>query len=95
MFGITVDSDENVGRLRDYIKKKNTKHTILWDGEEEAHTLYDVSGIPATYVIDKQGRIMRWPAEDGTGIGDEVHLGFGPGQEKVIEAMVKKALAEK
>ena len=69
----------------DYMKVKRfvepqISYTVLLDGGTQAQG-YDVSGIPCTYYIDKEG-IIRYRS-----------VGFGPGDEVQIEEKIKKLLA--
>ena len=70
----------------DYMKVKHfaesrISYTVLLDGGTQAQG-YDVSGIPATYYIDREGIIQHHS------------VGFGPGDEVRIEENIKKLLAE-
>ena len=56
-------------------------YTVLLDGGTQAQA-YDVSGIPCTYYIDKEG-IIRHRS-----------VGFGPGDEVRIEEKIKELLAD-
>lgn len=82
-------------RVRDYVAKREGKHTILWDELEEAGTWFDVTAIPVTVLIDKQGRVAEWHEKDDDGKPAFRHDGFKRGDEKVIEARIKELLAEK
>lgn len=70
----------------DYIKVKRfaeprISYTVLLDGSTQAQG-YDVSGIPCTYYIDRAG-IIRHRS-----------VGFGPGDEVMIEEKIKALLAD-
>ena len=101
VLGITADPEEQLDRVRSHVAKKDAKHVILWDrnvwddDEDSASDAYDVSGIPATFIIDRKGGIVRWPGEEGDPIGENAHIGFARGDEKLLEKLVKTALAEK
>ena len=69
----------------DYMKVKRfaeprMTYTVLLDGQTQAQA-YDVSGIPCTYYIDRKGIIQHRS------------VGFGPGDEVMIEEKIKKLLA--
>ncbi len=95
VLGITADLEEDMPRVREFVKKREAKHAILWDELDEAATFYDVEAIPVTILIDKQGRIAEWheTGEDGTPLMR--HDGFRRGDEKLMEARIKELLAEK
>ena len=68
----------------DYMKVKHfaeprMSYTVLLDGQTQAQA-YDVSGIPCTYYIDREG-LIRYR-----------NVGFGPGDEVVIEEKIQKLL---
>ena len=70
----------------DYMKVKRfaepqISYTVLLDGGTQAQG-YDVSGIPCTYYIDKEG-IIQYRS-----------VGFGPGDEVLIEEKIKNLLAD-
>ena len=70
----------------DYMKVKRfavprISYTVLLDGSTQAQK-YDVSGIPCTYYIDREG-IVRHRS-----------VGFGPGDEALIEQKIKELLAD-
>ena len=70
----------------DYMKVKRfaeplISYTVLLDGGTQVQA-YDVSGIPYTYYIDREG-IIRHRS-----------VGFGPGDEVRIEENIKKLLAD-
>ena len=70
----------------DYMKVKHfaeprISYTVLLDGGTQAQG-YDVSGIPCTYYIDREGVVQHRS------------VGFGPGDEVLIEEKIKKLLAD-
>lgn len=70
----------------DYMKVKRfavprISYTVLLDGGTQARG-YDVSGIPCTYYIDRQGVIRHRS------------VGFAPGGETLIEEKIKELLAD-
>lgn len=70
----------------DYMKVKRfaeprISYTVLLDGQTQSQA-YDVSGIPCTYYIDREGIIQHRS------------VGFGPGDEVTIEEKIKELLAK-
>lgn len=70
----------------DYMKVKRfavprISYTVLLDGGTQAQG-YDVSGIPCTYYIDRQGVIRHRS------------VGFAPGGETLIEEKIKELLTD-
>lgn len=59
---IGVSMDNNRKALDSYLKEQDMKWRQIYDGEgwkSEIGQLYSVSSIPATFLIDKQGRIRH------------------------------------
>ena len=81
--------------MREFVKKREGKHAILWDELDEAATFYDVEAIPVTVFIDKQGRIAEWHEKDADGNPYFRHDGFRRGDEAVLEKRIQELLAEK
>ena len=70
----------------DYMKVKRfaepqISYTVLLDGGTQAQG-YDVSGIPCTYYIDRKGIVQHRS------------VGFGPGDEVLIEEKIQKLLVD-
>ena len=70
----------------DYMKVKRfaeprISYTVLLDGSTQAQG-YDISGIPCTYYIDRKGIVQHRS------------VGFGPGDEVLIEEKIKKLFAD-
>lgn len=70
----------------DYMKVKHfaesrISYTVLLDGSTQSQG-YDISGIPCTYYIDREG-IVRHRS-----------VGFAPGGEVLIEEKIKELLAD-
>ncbi|HKN00514.1 MAG TPA: TlpA disulfide reductase family protein [Candidatus Binataceae bacterium] len=58
-FVMLAVSQDTKGRLvvAPYVEKNGYHFTILLDPENEVGESYDVSGVPETFIIDRQGRI--------------------------------------
>jgi len=76
-----VNIGESAQLVRDYINQQGIPYPVLLDTEQEVARLYQVRGIPTTFLIDGQGVIQ------------EVRIGLFPSAadlaaslEKVIEA---------
>jgi len=59
-FAIVAVSQDTTGRkaVAPYVKKAGIKFTILLDPANEVGEAYDVSGIPETFIIGRDGRIV-------------------------------------
>ncbi len=56
---VTVNSGENKDKVFDYIMENNFSFTTLLDKNGKITTEYLIRGIPTTFVIDKDGIIVR------------------------------------
>jgi thiol-disulfide isomerase/thioredoxin len=55
---LAVDIREDRGRVRDFMKKFGVDFPVYIDTTGEVALRYDVSGIPTTFIVDPQGRIV-------------------------------------
>lgn len=56
---LAVSSDEgSPARVKTFTEKFNLSFPVLLDPEDEVGTLYNVSSLPATFLIDRQGRVV-------------------------------------
>ncbi len=79
IIGVGIDKKEAILALKN---EMGINYKILVDEKGDVARRYGVRGIPATYILDKKGRIT------------EKHVGFRPGMEKRFEMTVKKLLKE-
>ncbi|MDD2890099.1 MAG: TlpA disulfide reductase family protein, partial [bacterium] len=78
ILGIGMDKEN---ALRDYVQKNGIKHPVLIGNEEVAKN-YSIRGIPTTYIIDKQGKIVTQ------------HTGFGKETAEQLESELIELLKE-
>lgn len=57
---LAVSTDEGgPGRVKSFVKRLKITFPIALDPDARASDLYQVSGLPVSYLIDQQGRIVR------------------------------------
>lgn len=80
ILGVNVEEDSSAAKkmLRDV----KVTFPILYDTENKASKAYDVSAMPSTVMIDRNGN-MRY-----------LHKGYKPGDEKAYVKWIKKLLRE-
>jgi thiol-disulfide isomerase/thioredoxin len=78
ILGVGMDKEN---ALKDYVKKNGIKYPVLIGNEEVAKN-YSIRGIPTTYILDKQGKIVTQ------------HTGFGKGTAEQLESELTKLLKE-
>ena len=57
VLGVSVD-EADVQRVRKFVEKEKLTFSIVHDQEGRVQQLYQVSGIPNTFIIGKDGRIL-------------------------------------
>ena len=75
--------DESKKEVDQYARDKGLTHPIALMGSKVAEEKYTVASYPVTYLVDRTGAIVDY------------HLGFEPGDEKLLAAAVDRLLAEK
>jgi peroxiredoxin len=59
ILGISVDKPSDVKKIPDFAKKFKINYPILWDeGNKVAQTYGGITGIPTTFVLDREGRAL-------------------------------------
>ena len=53
------DAEEAENRVRDFIESNGYTFPVLLDKDDEAWAIYQQSGVPANYIIDREG-IIRY-----------------------------------
>ena len=57
--GVSVDGGEAVGDVAAFMKDFSMTYTVLRDPAERVMTVFRIQGVPASYLIDREG-IVRW-----------------------------------
>lgn len=57
--GVSVDADGNDEGIKSFMKEFEMTYPIWRDPDERVSTQFLVFGVPATFLIDKQG-VLRW-----------------------------------
>jgi peroxiredoxin len=80
LWGVNVD--DNVTSALTLAKKLNTHFPTLLDQEKTVSRLYNVSVMPSTVLVDREGKVRYW------------HRGYKPGYEKTYESQIRELLKE-
>ena len=81
VLAITVDGPESVAMVRPFVKRYNYNFPVLLDTESRVIALYNPRVVlPYTVLIDRNGNIRN------------VHQGYSPGDEKIMEEEILKLL---
>lgn len=59
IIGVSVDAEGTEETIRGFQKDFGMRYPIWLDPDERVQTLYMALGVPATYLIDRQG-VLRW-----------------------------------
>ncbi|WP_035294679.1 TlpA disulfide reductase family protein [Clostridium sp. KNHs214] len=57
---LAVNIGESKSKVADFVNKNNINFTVLLDEKQEVASKYSVSGIPTTYLIDENGKLIKW-----------------------------------
>lgn len=58
LYGVNVTSQDTVSGAEAMVKKYDFKFPVLLDPEGSARSLYELRGIPTSFMIDKDGKIV-------------------------------------
>jgi len=78
--GINADSPRNSAKVKPFAKTYKISYPILRDPNNEITTEFNVTAFPTLYIIDSKNEIVY------------THIGFRPGDEKLIIAEIDKLL---
>lgn len=57
--GISLDAGDASDQVRTFVEEYGVTYTILHDPQMRGMELYQVPGLPATFLIDREG-VLRW-----------------------------------
>jgi len=57
-FVILAISDEDAGKVKPFIAKQKVTYPILLDPGRKVHELFEVVGIPKTFIYDRDGKLV-------------------------------------
>lgn len=77
-----VNVEENSTDAKNYLKDVKVTFPVLFDNTQKTSKLYDVSAMPTTILIDRNGN-KRF-----------IHKGYKPGYENDYKKQIKKLLRE-
>lgn len=80
LWGINIDDDPRTAMAA--ADKLGVKFTVLLDAAKQVVRLYDLEGMPATVLIDRDGRVRY------------VHRGYREGYEQAYEHQIRELLKE-
>jgi len=80
LLGVNIDDDARAAT--ELATRLGVKFPVLLDTDKKASRLYDMSAMPATVVIDRDGRVRY------------IHRGYRDGFEKTYELQIRELLKE-
>ena len=82
--GISVDTPETISDVPAVSRQLGVTYTLAASPEQDAKAAgkYNISGIPAQFLIDKNG-VVRWTSN-----------GFAPSEVQLLTVLIRKLLAE-
>ena len=83
LFVVAVNGyDEPRETVAKFVKEKGLTHSIAMKGGKVAKDNYTVASYPVTFLVDRQGKVVDY------------HLGFDPGDEKLLAESISRVLAK-
>jgi thiol-disulfide isomerase/thioredoxin len=55
---LAVDLGEDISTVKNFVKQNNYHFKVLLDSNQKAATLYNITAIPTSYFIDRNGKIV-------------------------------------
>lgn len=80
LLGVNIDDDRN--KAIDVSTKLGLQFPVLFDADKKVSRLYDLSIMPSTLLIDRDGRVRF------------IHLGYRDGYEDTYEKQIRELLKE-
>jgi thiol-disulfide isomerase/thioredoxin len=80
LFGVNIDEDP--AKAIGLANRLGLQFPVLLDSEKKVSRLYDLSTMPSTVLIDRDGRVRH------------VHLGYRDGVEVTYETQIRELLKE-
>ena len=77
-----LNQQEEADVVKKFLESKKLALTVAMDAKGEAAKLYQVSGIPQTVIIGKDGNVAA------------VHVGYSPGLKEALSKEIDAALAK-
>lgn len=79
---LAINVDDDPANARAMARKLGLKFPVLLDTDKRISRLYDVTAMPSTWLIDRDGRVRY------------VHRGYVSGVERAYQTEVRELLAE-
>jgi peroxiredoxin len=81
VIGVSIDGQNAVGAVRSFLESNGITFTILHDADERVTRAFRTMGVPETFLIDREGRLVqRW-------------IGKIDAESETIQSAVRNALA--
>ena len=80
---LAINLDGNLSDAKKFLQENPAKFKIAYDTKAQTPKLLGVKGMPTSYLIDRQGRVVA------------VHVGFNPAKKSDLEAELKRVLEQK
>lgn len=77
---VAVNLDENVGDANKFLAGTPAKFTVAFDAKGQIPRQYGVKGMPTSYLIDREGKIVYQ------------HMGFNAKDRDVLEQKIRETL---
>jgi len=80
VIAVSTDSPKSQSKVKPFIRSRRYTYTVLFDPNSEVLKLFQGCNLPYRVLIDKNGEVV------------ETHMGYSPGDEKILEEKIKEML---
>ena len=80
---LAINLDGNLADAKKFLQENPAKFKTIYDTKAQTPKLLGVKGMPTSYLIDRQGRVVS------------VHVGFNPAKKSELESELKRVLEKK
>ena len=77
---VAVNLDEDKQLALDFLEKKPVRFLIAQDTQQSCPTQFSVQGMPSTFLIDKQGKLVK------------AHVGYKPSDAESLRKEIESLL---
>ena len=81
-----IDSQDFKGDARKFAREAGISYPIVHDGPGDTMRAYDLTGLPETYFLDREGRLVCGHIVGGVHVNDEIEGKFRECVEQVLRS---------
>jgi cytochrome c biogenesis protein CcmG/thiol:disulfide interchange protein DsbE len=83
---VGVDSQDFTGDARRFAERNGITYPLVHDGPGDVMRRYDLTGLPETYFLDRQGRLVCGHIIGGIHVNDEIEGKFRECVDEILRS---------